>query len=117
MTPLAIIAGWNRAPSSLVKIASVTGWRVRTFASSRLRMASRAQGTPSAPAARPALRVVEARDDLEAAENAELAVVAAPGRHRVDVGAHHHGGEARVSGPVTEDVAHLVDGDGEARLA
>ena len=29
ITPLAIIAGWKRAPSSFVKITSVTGWRVR----------------------------------------------------------------------------------------
>src|SRR5574341_118909 len=49
MTPLAIIAGWKRAPSSLVKIASVTGWRVVIRWSSSDRSASRPQRTPSWP--------------------------------------------------------------------
>src|SRR5947208_4548696 len=43
------MAGWKRAPSSLVKITSVTGWRVRIPWSFSVRIASRAQRTPSWP--------------------------------------------------------------------
>src|SRR2546422_10389121 len=49
ITPLAIIAGWKRAPSSLVKIASVTGWRVRIFCAFSARIVSSPQSTPSWP--------------------------------------------------------------------
>ena len=35
--------------------------------------------------------IVERADDLESAEGAELAVVLATGRHRIDVRAHHDG--------------------------
>ena len=53
ITPLAIIAGWKRAPSSLVKIARVTGWRVRICSSLSARITSRPQRTPSCPSYRP----------------------------------------------------------------
>ena len=43
------MAGWKRAPSSLVKMAMATGWRVAVLLSLRVRMASRAQRTPSWP--------------------------------------------------------------------
>src|SRR5688500_8441450 len=49
ITPLAIIAGWKRAPSSFVKMTSVTGWRVRTLWSLSERMASSPHRTPSWP--------------------------------------------------------------------
>src|SRR5262249_35799167 len=65
----------------------------------------------------PDLRVVEAPDDLEAAENPQLTVVATTGRYRVHVGPHHDGWESRVPLSPAEDVAHLVDGDREPRLA
>jgi len=63
------------------------------------------------------LLVVERSDHLEAAEDAELAVVPAARRHRIDVGSHHHRRKRCRAGPLTEDVPHLVDGDREARLA
>ena len=49
MTPEPIMAGWKRAPSSLVKMAIATGWRVAALRSLRVRMVSSAQRTPSWP--------------------------------------------------------------------
>src|SRR5215467_830431 len=49
ITPEPIMAGWKRAPSSLVKMAMATGCRVRIFPSLRVRIVSSAQRTPSWP--------------------------------------------------------------------
>src|SRR5215469_5982245 len=43
------MAGWKRAPSSLVKMAMATGCRVRIFSSLRVRIVSSAHSTPSWP--------------------------------------------------------------------
>ena len=49
MTPEPIMAGWKRAPSSLVKMAMATGCRVSIFRSFSVRMVSSAHSTPSCP--------------------------------------------------------------------
>ncbi len=67
--------------------------------------------------ARGCLVVVEGADGLEGAEDAELAVVFAPRRHRVGVRAHHDGRQALAARPLAEDVPHAVDGDREPRGA
>src|SRR2546426_860540 len=67
--------------------------------------------------ARPDLLVVQRPDHLEAAEDAELSVVPAAGRHRVHMGAHYHRRERRLARALAEDIPHLVDPHGEARLA
>ena len=56
--------------------------------------------------------VVERAHDLEAAEHAEDAVVAAAGDLGVEVAADHHRRQRVVAArPAREDVAHAVDGD------
>src|SRR5439155_642719 len=67
--------------------------------------------------ARGCLVVVEGADGLEGAEDAELAVVFAPRRHRVGVRAHHDGRQALAARPLAEDVPHAIDGDREPRGA
>ncbi len=61
--------------------------------------------------------VVQRADRLERAEHAELAVVLAAGGHGIGVRAHHDGRQRQGAGPLAEDVAHLVDAQGQAGLA
>jgi len=66
ITPEPIMAGWKRAPSSLVKMAMATGCRVSIF---------RSFGS----------------NGLERAQHTELSVVLAPGGTGVGVRAHQDG--------------------------
>ena len=87
------MAGANREPSSLVQSTMTSGRSVSTLFSCRVRMTSRAPMTPEDAVEPPA-----------------------PGLG-VDVGAAHHRRQAVVlPRPAAEDVAHLVDGDGEVDL-
>ncbi len=63
------------------------------------------------------LLVVERADRLERAEDAQLAVVPPARRHRIGVRAHHDRGQAVRSRARAEDIAHLIDRDGEPGLA
>src|SRR5213078_1008572 len=67
--------------------------------------------------ARADLVVVQRPDRLEAAEDAELAVVLAARRHGVHVRAHQDGRQPFGAGALTKDVPHLVHRHAEARLA
>ena len=90
------MSGWKRAPSSLVKTATISG------------------------PARAHAGLVERLHRLEPGEHAVVAVVAAAGADGVDVGAGHHRREVVAAGAPARrpnDVADGVDADREAELA
>ena len=67
--------------------------------------------------ARLGLRVVQARDHLEAAEHSQVAVVAAARSHRVDVGSDHYRQAVLAVCAQPDDVADPIDRDLETELA
>ena len=63
------------------------------------------------------VEIVQGADDLEPGQHAVVAVELAAGGLGVDMAAGHDRRQRIIlAGPAGEDVAHLVDGDGAARL-